>query len=197
MGYTLSFLIGGIASYIASIFFRKYSSSKKPILKVSDVLIETDSSFKHSGNMQGYLVKLVNMTPRELLDIKIELSGIKKFNDSGSMLSSFTVCNKEYYHWESHNPDPKESSYAWQVFLPMHQGYNYKNLFEACDILYLTVTARDSYYNSFVVETKVYDKKKIKPSSCRFMNKDDIDYANDPKLEELAKFERDELTKKA
>jgi len=192
-----SFLLGGIASYIASILYTKYSSSKKPIITVSDVLIETDSSFEHSPNMQGYLVKLVNMTPRELLDIKIELNGVKKFNDSGSMISSFSICDKEYHYWESHNNDPIESNYAWQVFLPMHKGYDYKSIFKACDILYLTVTARDSYYNSFVVETKVYDIEKIKPSSCRFMTKDDTDYINDPKLEAFAKFEQEELSKKA
>ena len=123
MELVLSFLLGGMSSYIGSLIYIKYSSLKKPILKVSDVLIETDSSFAHSPNMQGYLVKLVNMTPRELLDIKIELNGIKKFNDSGSMISSFSVCSKEYYYWQSHDTHPDKSDYAWQVFLPIYISY--------------------------------------------------------------------------
>ena len=192
----LSFLLGGASSYVASQMYRKYSSSKKPEIKISDVMIETSNTFKHA-DVQGYLVKVVNMTPRELLDVKIELNGVKALSDSGSMVSSFVVCSKEYYYWEKHNPDPNVSDYAWRVFLPMHEGYDYKTLFEECDFLQLTVTAKDSFYDSYAVAHRIYEKKDIRPSSCRFMFKDDMDCVKDPELEKIAKFEAEELAKKS
>lgn len=189
-------ILGALSSYIASVVFSRRSYNNKPIIKVSDVLIKTSGKFK-AGMVKGFIVKAVNLTKNDLLDIKVDLSGVKKDNDKGTMTSSFSLSSKEIHFWEKYDPTDESAQYAWHIYLPIKNEvyHDYETIFTDFDFLYLTITARDSLHHSFTTVPCIFEKNDIKESNCHFMNKESLEYA----CNETGKkdFENSELQKKA
>lgn len=192
----IAVILGILASYIASIVFSRRSYNNKPTIKVSDVLIKTSGKFK-AGMVKGFIVKAVNLTKNDLLDIKIDLYGVKKDNDKGTMTSSFLLSSKEVHFWEKYDPNDKTAQYAWHIHLPINHDvyHDYKTIFVDFDYLYLNITARDSLHHSFAVVPMAYSSENIKDSNCHFMDKESLDYACNETANK--NFEDSELQKKA
>lgn len=192
----LSIVLGAGASYISSLVFARKNYNNKPVIKVSDVLIKTSGKFK-AGKVKGFVVKAVNLTKNDLLDIKVDLLGVKKDNDRGTMTSSFGLSSKELHFWEKYDPKDESAQYAWHIYLPIHHEvyHDYETIFSDFDFLYLTITARDSLYQSFTTETRMFQRENIKEENCHFMNKESLDYACNDSVNK--DFENTELQKKA
>jgi len=166
MEIILGFALGIIGSIIASKVFRKDSYSNKPILEISQCLIEKDDNNK-------LRVKIINKTDNEIINVQFILYGTLVLDDEGKLKRLIELSKKEIPYISKFHKEDKDFDFAHQIELS-HIDENLKivDVIKSGEYhhLRLLVKAECPYYGSITVENKIYNNldKQLKDNCWSF-----------------------------
>ena len=166
MEIALGFILGIIGSIIGSKIFRKDTYSKKPILEISNCLIEKEDNNK-------LRIKIINKTDNEIINVQFILYGTLILDDEGKLKRLIKLSEKEIPYISKFHMEDKDFDFAHQIELAHLDGTS-----KLVDIiksdkyhhLRLLVKAECPYYGSITVENKIYKdlNKQLKDNSWSF-----------------------------
>lgn len=146
-------IIGAIGSFIASYIFRANTSKQIPSILVGKDIIKSDS-----GRENSLLIKIINKTKRDVINIQTMILGVKYRDPSEKKLKITTVLAERNIPYLAKNEGIVFGDNVMSLHLyPINKNISFHDDILNYDELLLFVKAEDPYNNAFAVVHKNYN----------------------------------------
>ncbi|MCT7614731.1 hypothetical protein [Aliarcobacter butzleri] len=167
----LPLVVGAIGSIIASYIFRSNTSKQIPSILVGKDIIKSDS-----GRENSLLIKIINKTKRDVINIQTMILGVKYRDPDEKKLKITTVLAERDIPYLAKDDGVVFGDNVISLHLyPINKHISFHNDILNYDELLLFIKAEDPYNNAFAVVHKNYNlEKDVKGLEYTFHENDSL-----------------------
>lgn len=148
-------IIGGFASYIASIkFMENNNKNHRPIIDVSDKLIQSS----RVDGTPSLVIKVINKTDQDIADVRFEIEGVKNLSPAGHipLLNLVLLGKRDILYIKRFDKDDNDAHFAHRTNLFKENG----DILSECskyEKIRVSIKTICPYYGTSLVLSKDYD----------------------------------------